>query len=120
MERCHAQQIYDHWEYNLTTTVDNIGNELDHFPSAGVFLKETDQLVSWVVWHPPSGLSKLHTLEHHRRKGYANLAVCYLSKRLAQSGFIPFLNIPLEDYILRKFFKSIGYQFLRESYIQHM
>lgn len=73
--------------------MEDIIEEIRHFPSAGVFLKESDQLVSWIMCHPPAGMNRLYTLESHRRKGYASLAASYLSRIEAQCGRLPFVNI---------------------------
>ncbi|KAI9560841.1 hypothetical protein GHT06_011794 [Daphnia sinensis] len=117
LERCHAQLVYDNWPYNKRTTVDDIAGEIDQLPSSGVFLKEDNQLVSWMMCHPPNAMSRLHTLEDHRRQGYAALVTRYLAKRLAQSGFVPFVNIIVENSASKKVFESLGFQFLRHIHI---
>jgi len=85
-------------------------DQIDNFPSAGVFLKENDQLVSWMVFHMPWGMGKLHTLEEHRKKGYASLVTKYLSKRMAQSGYIPYVNIEVGNDTSCAFFESVGFK----------
>ena len=89
LERCHAQMVYDHWPYRESTRVEYMADEIQQFPSAGVFLKESNELVSWMMIHLPNGMSRLHTLEQHRRKGYAAIVTKYLSKVMAQSGQHP-------------------------------
>ncbi|EFX72030.1 hypothetical protein DAPPUDRAFT_254937 [Daphnia pulex] len=56
--------------------------------------------------HPPNGMSRLHTLEEHRRRGYAALGTQYLSKRVAQRGFVPFANNVIENTASYKFFEN--------------
>ena len=60
--------------------MNQVANEIDQQPSGGVFLKQNDQLVSWVMGYVPNGLSRLNTLEHHRRRGFAALAIKYKPK----------------------------------------
>lgn len=83
---------------------------IDHLPSAGVFLKENDELVSWMMCVPPTGMGRLHTLENHRRKGYAKLVTQYLSKRLVQSGFIPYVHVVVKNEVACKFFENLGFE----------
>ena len=78
-------------------------------PSAGVYLKSTDQLVAWMNLHPPNGMSRLHTLEDHRRKGYATLLTQYLTKRVAQSGHYPYVHIVVGNTASEQFFKHMGF-----------
>jgi predicted GNAT family acetyltransferase len=112
LERCHAQIVYDYWPYRESTTVENITREIELLPSAGVFLKGNDQLVSWMMCHPPNGMSRLHTLEEHRRRGYAALVTQYLSQRVAQCGFVPFANNVIENTASYKFFESMKFKHL--------
>ena len=82
--------VYDQWPYKGSITVEDVAAEIRHHPSAGVFLKRGDLLVSWAVHHPPTGISRGHTLEQHRLRGYSTLVVRYLAKRMAQVGYVPF------------------------------
>ena len=119
LEPCHAKIVYDYWPYRESTTVDNITREIELLPSAGVFLKENDELVSWMMCHPPNGMSRLHTLEEHRRRGYAALVTQYLSKRVAQCGFVPFVNIVIENTASYKFFESMKFKLLRPIHVHY-
>ena len=117
LETCHAQTVYDHWPYKHSTTVKDVVDEIEQLPSAGVFLKENDELVSWMMSHPPTGMSRLHTMEQHRRRGYAALVTQYLCKRVAQSGYVPFVNINSDNDASYKFFKFMGFQRDRSGHI---
>lgn len=117
LERKHATLVYEKWTYKASTRVEHVADEIDQLPSAGVFLKESDELVSWMVSHPPNGMSRLHTLEAHRRKGYAKLLTRYLAKRFAQSGCIPFVNIVYDNQASISFFESLGFKLLGRQYV---
>lgn len=121
LERKHAIAIYENWPYRETTTVEDVAIGIDQLPSAGVFLKENDQLVSWMMSFPPNGMSRLHTLEQHRRKGYAKLLTQYLSKRVAQSGCVPFVNIIQHNVPSLAFFESMQFRLVcrRFVYLSH-
>ena len=90
-----------------------MADEIDRQPSAGLFLKENDELVSWIMAHPPNGMSRLFTVPAHRRKGYASLVIVYMTKRMAQSGYIPFGNIRTDNIPSMTLFESLGFQKLR-------
>ena len=91
--------------------MESVAKEIAELPSAGVFLKTDNQLVSWMMYHLPNGMSRLHTLEEHRRRGYAALVTQYLSKRVAQCGLVPFVNIHIDNVASYTFFTStMGFQ----------
>jgi len=112
LETEHAATVYKHWPYNETTTVDSVVESIIETPSAGVFLKDTDQLVSWMISRTPNGMAKLHTLEEFRRRGYAGFVAKYLAKRMAQSGYLPFAVIDSENESSRKCFTGVGFSFV--------
>ena len=117
MEQCHAKIVYDHWAARTTTSVEIIAEEINSLPSAGVFLKATNELVCWITYYPTNGMSRLHTLDQHRRKGYASLVIRYLSKRVAQAGFVPTANVGLGNEASFRVFESIGFQILQPWHI---
>lgn len=120
LERCHAQTIYDHWPRREITTVEEIANELDWMPSAGVFMKDNDELVTWMMWHPFAGMSRLHTLVNHRRMGYASLVAQYLMKRLAQAGLVPHAIIGLENEMFYSCVQNVGCQLISPIHVQFL
>lgn len=120
LEHCHAQMVYDHWPYRESTKVEYIAEEIEQLPSAGVFLKENNELVSWITCHLPNGMSRLHTMENHRRRGYAALVTKYLSKRVVQSGFLPFVNVLVDNTASCQFFENMKFQLLGPSHVYEM
>ncbi len=108
LERHHASTVYKNWPYKIFATEEDVMDHIDNFPSAGVFLKENDQLVSWMVCHVPR-MGKLYTVEEHRKRGYASLVTRYLCKRMAQSGYIPSVSVVIGNDASSAFFESIGF-----------
>ena len=117
LERRHAQQVYDNWPYKSSALPSEVADEISQLPSAGVFLKDTDELVAWIMCHPPNGLSRLHTMEKYRRRGYASLVTQYLCKRFAQAGMVPFVNIVVENVASQNVFLSMGFKFSCNSHV---
>jgi len=109
LETSHATTVYEYWPYNMTTTVDSVVRNIIETPSAGVFRKDTDQLVSWMTSRTPNGMSKLHTLEEFRQRGYASFVTRYLAKRMAQAGYQPYATIDPINESSKKCFRSTGF-----------
>lgn len=117
LEHYHAEIVFQTWPYKHLTTLQDVIDEIIQLPSAGIFLKNNDQLVSWMTCHPPNGISRLLTLEEHRRKGYARIVTVYMTKRMAQAGYYPYLNIVAGNSITGKFFQSIGFRNLGPGHV---
>jgi len=111
LETPHAATVYDNWPMKRVTTVESVVDCIIESPSAGVFMKDSNQLVSWITSHVPNGMSKLHTLDEFRQRGYAGLVTRYLAKRLAQAGYLPFATIAPDNLSSKKCFKSAGFIF---------
>lgn len=111
--------IYQNSQFRKDATLDDVTHEIDYFLSAGVFLKANNQLVSWVMCHPPFGMARLFTFEPYRNKGYAKLAVRYLSKIIAQSGCVPFTTIFKGNTPAIILFANLGFRMLcrRDVYV---
>ena len=110
LERCHAATVFNNWLFKATTTIEHVEDELDRLPSAGLFLKQTDQLVCMVMGYPPNGMSRMFTLDEYRGRGYARLAIHYISKRMAQCGLVPFGNINTKNVNSVKCFQGAGFR----------
>lgn len=113
LERCHhAGFVFDRWPFKMHTTPEDVADELDQLPSAGVFLKTTNRLISWATLHPHFGISRVRTLEEFRRQGYGSLAVRYLVKRMAQSGYVPCYDINPNNVASKRLAESMGFRFV--------
>ena len=51
----------------------------------GLYSKNSNELVSWVIWNNFGGLGMVQTMESHRRKGYAQIVIKALSKKIAET-----------------------------------
>lgn len=117
LEPCHAQLVFDNWPFKHLTTLQDVTDEIVQLPSAGVFLKDGDDLIAWMTCHPPNGMSRLFTTEQHRRKGYASLVTKYITKRMAQAGYYPYVNIVAGNPVTAKFFESVGFRYLDAGHV---
>jgi len=110
LEVCHAEIIYDTWAFKEMSCVQAIRNNIIDLPSAGVFTKDGDRLVSWIIGH--NGMNRLYTLDEYRRRGYATYATLYLAKRMAQAGYPPYVHIDPHNHASITFFQSKGFKFV--------
>lgn len=117
LETRHAATVYDNWALKRVANIDSVVDCIVESPSAGLFVKETNELVSWMTSHVPNGMSKLHTLEEFRHRGYARLVTQYLAKRVAQAGYLPFATIDPSNEASKKCFRSAGFSFISSFHI---
>lgn len=108
----YGQYVFNRWAYRDHTTEEDVGDELDQLPSAGLFSNDSNEMVAWVTLHPHFGMSRLHTLEAHRRKGYGTLVVQYLTKRMAQAGYLPTYGLAINNVASKAFVEAMGFQFV--------
>jgi len=111
LEPCHAQMMYDLWPHKALSNVQAIVNNIVDFPSAGLFLKDGDRLVSWIVGL--NGMNRLHTVQEYRRRGYADHVTRYLMRAMVQSGYLPFVHIKAENQSSINFFQKLGFRKIR-------
>ena len=109
LERCHAQLVYDNHVYRDQCSMEDVADEIDELPSAGVFLKENNQVVSWIVYCPPSGMGRFFTLEEYRRRGYGKLTIQYMAKRLVQAGYHPVAHAAVNNSAFIALFESLDF-----------
>lgn len=96
--------------------MEHVAEEIEQLPSVGLFLSATDELVSWITGHVGTGMSRLYTMEQHRCKGYAKLVTLHLSKLMAQSGYVPYVQVLVTNTPSNSFFQKLGFQKLSENH----
>ncbi|KAJ8679904.1 hypothetical protein QAD02_015691 [Eretmocerus hayati] len=83
--------------------------------SAGLFLKEDNSLVSWILYSDYGSLGQLQTVEKYKRKGYGKLVTKALVKELAEKdGLNSTLFIVKDNIVSHRLFSSLGYRPLNE------
>ena len=105
-----AATVYNNWPYRDITTVDSVLDSVVASPSAGLFIKENDELVCWMTGRVHVGMSQLHTLDQFRNRGYAACVTQYLTKRLAQSGYVPYAIVSPDNEPSVRCFKRVGFR----------
>jgi len=124
--------VVEHWELTYPEAEQKLANWLKLRQGFGVFLKEDNQLVSWIT---PScfgefathfcinllireflgQLAALQTLVEHRKKGYGTLVVKHMAKYLATEGFDSCATINSENVASEAVMKKLGFKKLFQS-----
>ena len=83
--------IYRHSLYQRLTNPDYIRGCIRQGPSAGI--RESGELVAWLMTQDDGSLGVLHVLDGHRGKGYAYDLTVHLAERIRATGRIPFVHV---------------------------
>ncbi|XP_076655783.1 uncharacterized protein LOC143360636 [Halictus rubicundus] len=76
----------------------------------GLYLKEDNSLVSWVLHNDWHGLGMVQTLEQHKRKGYAKTVSSALAKSLGMQDISVTLFIVEGNSSSKKMFENLGWE----------
>ena len=88
---------------------------IKNITSVGVFLRsDPTHPVSWTLLSNYGHIMHVYTLEEHRRKGYAKIAVLSLIEQILESGLTPAAEIAAENVASIKLFTGLGFV---ESYV---
>lgn len=82
-----AELVRKYW-HNLPGAAEYIETLIKHNVTLGVYSCSTGELCAWVLCNQFYAFTMMHTMEGHRRKGYAQLLCNALSERLLRSGII--------------------------------
>ncbi|KAJ8679905.1 hypothetical protein QAD02_015692 [Eretmocerus hayati] len=83
--------------------------------SVGLFLKDDNSLVSWILHADTGSLGQLQTVEGHKRKGYGRIVIQALVRELAEKESLDStLFIVKNNAASHKLFNSLGYRPLKE------
>ncbi|MCK4806335.1 MAG: GNAT family N-acetyltransferase [Candidatus Aegiribacteria sp.] len=86
-----VQYLHENSIYQSFSSPDYIRERIQRGPGAGI--RESGQLVAWILTHDDSAIGFLHVLEAHRKKGYAYNLTVHMIQQLRQRGRIPFVQI---------------------------
>lgn len=82
----------------------------------GLFLREDDSLVSWVLHRDWGSLGMLETVEKHKRKGFGKIVGKAIMKELAvEENLDSTLFVIKNNDSASKLYKSLGYECLSSA-----
>ncbi|KAK9541747.1 hypothetical protein VZT92_001768 [Zoarces viviparus] len=86
----------------------NIKNLISNFPSCCI-TDDQGQPVSWILVYDYCALGILYTLPEHRRRGYAEVLVSTMARRLHTEGYPVYCFIEEDNMVSYKIFKNLGF-----------
>lgn len=87
----HAELVDTYYPYRHERSIDDIRECIQNRPTAAYFIDQAP--VCWLLIHNDNSLGFMHTLDDHRRHGYAVDVTIDLCDRLLQAGKKPYLQI---------------------------
>jgi hypothetical protein len=86
-----APLVDEHYPYKGSHSLNEIISNLKNRPSSAIFVE--GEPVCWVMVHDDDSMGIMHTMEEHRRKGYAVDVTIDLCRQIFERGEKPFLQI---------------------------
>ena len=102
-----AKYIDDYYNHKNSHTLYEIQYAIENRPSSVIYID--DKIASWVLVHEDASLGIMYTLEEHRGKGFALDVATDLSKKIIDTGKIPFLQIISTNTMSPSLAKKIGF-----------
>ncbi|XP_011056239.1 PREDICTED: uncharacterized protein LOC105147134 isoform X1 [Acromyrmex echinatior] len=118
----HAEGIHELYPANDMECPEIFLRLIRTLSAAGVFVK--DSLAAWMVQSYYGAMFSMQTKPEYRRKGYGTKLARYLTKRVAEKGYYPFVVIRPENEASQSLYKKLGfrrlYQLVRMIFMPFM
>lgn len=105
----HAQAIHDLYPANQMECVEVFEKLMDKLPSFGVF-SASGELAAWMVQSYYGAMFSMQTKPEFRRKGYGIYLAKYLTKVVADRGYMPFVVIRPENDASKSLYTKLGFK----------
>lgn len=109
----HAEGIYELYPANDIECHEVFLRLIKTLPAGGVFCK--DRLAAWMVQSYYGAMFSMQTKPEYRRKGYGTKLARYLTKRVAERGYNPFVVIRPENEASQSLYKKLGFRQLFQT-----
>ncbi|XP_018560931.1 uncharacterized protein LOC108903292 isoform X2 [Anoplophora glabripennis] len=119
LDKSYANFINSIWPHRYEDSEKFIELLIEMNDSYGVFLKSTNELVSWILLSMLGQLGVLQTEDEHKRKGYASLITKYMSKQLALKGYNAFGTVIDTNHSSISMFTKLGFRSLGIAMYSH-
>ena len=110
-----AQIVSSHWSFGLwEQPVHYVRMCIERFPSAGIYSKETNELMSWVICYNFGSFGMLHTPEKFRGKGFATIVMKRLLEEHKARGLIPVTGVERRNHVSRRLMTKLGFEYTHD------
>ncbi|XP_011875741.1 PREDICTED: uncharacterized protein LOC105566396 isoform X2 [Vollenhovia emeryi] len=103
----HAEGIHELYPANDMECHELFLRLIRTLPAAGVFAKGS--LAAWMVQSYYGAMFSMQTKPEYRRKGYGTKLARYLTKRVTEKGYYPFVVIRPENEASQSLYKKLGF-----------
>ncbi|XP_043250611.1 uncharacterized protein LOC122396359 [Colletes gigas] len=109
----HAEGIHELYPANDMECHELFLRLIRSLPAAGVFVNGS--LAAWMVQSYYGAMFSMQTKPEYRRKGYGTKLARYLTKRVAERGYRPFVVIRPENEASQSLYKKLGFRNLYQT-----
>ncbi|XP_017794056.1 PREDICTED: uncharacterized protein LOC108575694 [Habropoda laboriosa] len=109
----HAEGIYELYPANDMECHEIFLRLIRTLPAAGVFARGS--LAAWMVQSYYGAMFSMQTKPEYRRKGYGTKLARYLTRRVAEKGYQPFVVIRPENSASQSLYKKLGFRKLYQT-----
>ncbi|XP_065356120.1 uncharacterized protein LOC135950512 [Calliphora vicina] len=114
LEECHAEHINSFWPFRAPGSIDFVKSLIRQNDSVGLF--DNNNLVAWCLIHLLGSLGLLQVMDTHKRKGFGNLIVRYMSKLLAENEIEVTAPVVIDNVASRAMFEKLGFKVIEKVY----
>ncbi|XP_011685891.1 PREDICTED: uncharacterized protein LOC105448803 isoform X2 [Wasmannia auropunctata] len=104
----HAEGIHELYPANDMECPEIFLRLIRTLPAAGVFAN--GRLAAWMVQSYYGAMFSMQTKPEYRRKGFGTKLARYLTKRVAEKGYYPFVVIRPENEASQSLYKKLGFR----------
>ncbi|XP_060828617.1 uncharacterized protein LOC132913944 isoform X2 [Bombus pascuorum] len=109
----HAEGIYELYPANDMECHEVFLRLIRILPAAGVFVKGS--LAAWMVQSYYGAMFSMQTKPEYRRKGYGTKLARYLTKKVVDKGYQPFVVIRPENDASQSLYRKLGFKRLYQT-----
>ncbi|XP_022258131.1 uncharacterized protein LOC111089604 [Limulus polyphemus] len=120
LELHHVTEIYKTWGFHWAYSYENMMEQVECLPSSGIFLRQTNELVSWQTTCINGYNGCGYTLSEHRMKGYSRLALTFLTKECLCLGMVPCTTIRRCNPASENLYATNGFQPVYDIFVFHL
>ncbi|CAH0392268.1 unnamed protein product [Bemisia tabaci] len=113
----YVKLVQSHWFDDVPDAADYITTLITHNQSMGAYSRSTGELCAFVLFSEFCTMTILHTMEEHRRKGYAQLIINAICQRLLAEGLIVGATVIEGNTASLKLFELLGFNTSRDFFL---
>ncbi|KAJ8931000.1 hypothetical protein NQ314_016143 [Rhamnusium bicolor] len=110
LDTSHSNTVNLPWPQKFPNSEEYVSSLIETNEGYGLFLKSTDELVSWVVKTGLGQLGIVQTEKDHTKKGYACIVTKLLSKKIAEEDENPTGTIAVTNIASQNMFRKLGFE----------